>query len=155
MTADELGEAVVNVERVLLSLKESADQAAAAIWDTCLSRLKARRSALAPAPAPELAKDPSPSVGDRSPDPACREGEFTTENGYSSYDVYFTNSSGRKCTMVKAYCLCSLSYGAYKQSKDISVNGSFSPGEKTRLASVSLSGPTGGGVDWSWCKFRH
>jgi hypothetical protein len=155
MAGDEVNAAIANVERVLVALKKNDDLQLVAAWDACYSQLKERKSAVASAPATEAAQPPSrPENVDRT-DPACRQGEFSTEDSVSSYDVYFTNSSDRKCTMVKAYCLCSLSFGAYQQSKDIAVTGNFAPGKKTMIASISPTGPTGGGIDWSWCKFKH
>lgn len=96
-----------------------------------------------------------PGAKDRAGDPVCREGIFSTENHATSYDVYFTNASREECRTVSAYCLCSVSFGLYRQSREITVTGSFAAGARTRIASISPTGPSGGGIDWSWCKFRN
>jgi hypothetical protein len=155
MAVDEVNAAIANVERVLVALKKNHDPRLVVAWDACHSQLQERKSALASALATDAVPPPSRPGDVDGTDPACRQGEFSTENRVSSYDVYFTNSSDRKCTVVKAYCLCSLSFGAYKQSKEIAVTGNFAPGGKAMIASVSPTGPTGGGIDWSWCKFKH
>lgn len=154
MTSAEAATAIAAVDGVLAALRAGGDAVSVERWAACRAELARKSGAPAPPPERDGARPrPNQEPGQVGAE-VCVAGAFDTENGVSSFDAYFTNHSAGGCRTVSAYCLCSVSFGAYRQSREFTVAGRFAPGERTFAATVPVTGPTAGGIDWSWCRLR-